>query len=115
MGSHGRVIGFGHPRNQASFENAARMGKVGLQDRSRARFKQGAKVPLGIKAFTDSDGNVRFARQVCHDLDILRLHDFFVKEGRIGFQGFDQDARGLGTDGPVEVNADINFIADRAA
>src|SRR5262245_31521557 len=109
------VIRLGHSGDQPHFSNAARVAEIGLQDRRRALLQNLAEAPLGEDAFARGDGNVRRLRQLGHELYVLAIDDFFVKEGLELLEFFHQDLGRRGGNRAVEINADVAVLADDLA
>src|SRR5947207_513605 len=61
-----RVVRLGNARDQARFQDAARVAKVGLENNRRALLQDLTETPLGEDAFAGRDGQVRAARDLGH-------------------------------------------------
>ena len=110
MRSDGSIIGFGHPRDQPALKDPAGMAKVRLQDGGSTFLKDLPEAPFGEDAFSCGYGKMGFSCQVSHHIHILAIDGLFDEEGLVRFECLDQEGGILGTDSPVEIDADISIF-----
>src|SRR5438552_17609279 len=74
-----RVVRLGDARDQARFQDAARVTKVGLENGRRVFLQDFTKAPLGENALARRDGQVRAARDLGHYVHVLALARFLAE------------------------------------
>src|SRR6185437_16876647 len=88
----------------------AGVAKIGLQNDGRPFFEDFAKTPFREDAFAGGDGEMGFARDAGHDIDVLALDGFLDEKGLVRFERLDEELRVLGTDGAMKIDGDIDIL-----
>src|SRR5690606_21273495 len=112
MGRNRYIIGFGHGRDPEHLGYAAGMAQIGLDDRHMPVVQQLFEIPARIHPLARGDGNTTVSRNVMKGFGVLAEYRFFNKHRMKRAQLIDERPDHSFMHPPVEVEPDIQVIAE---
>ncbi len=109
------VVGFGHSGDFIALGNTAGMRQVGLQNSQPTGFQHALKLEAREHTFARRNRNRGLRRQPGIIFCLLGKHRLFNKQRTILFQLFNEYFRHRRANAAVEIEAELNFIAERFA
>ena len=105
------IVSLRHAGDETYFGDSAGVAQVRLQDGRGLLLQHFAKAPFGEDALAGGYRQMGTARDLCHDVVVLRLAGLFDEHRVIGLVSLDQQLRSGGADGTVEVDGNVDLFA----